>query len=429
MVNILLKILQISSAQAFGGGERHLSDLANSLAARGHEVHAVVRPNSPLLDALSLPSGNVTTLPLRNALDARSASALAKLVPVQKIEIVHAHMARDYPLAAYAVRRNPGARLIATRHVLFPLNRLHKVTLAHVSRVIAVSHAVARELKAQALIAPDKITVIQNGIDLKKIDAARSGFRRSEFCRRWELPVETSLVGSVGTLTLLKGHEDFLQAAAKLRNSHPSAFFIVSGTESAATQAYRRRLERLIQQLGLSDRVRLIGRMDDISELYCALDVFVSASHSESFGLAIVEAMAAGAAVVATDTDGAQEIIEDGRTGMLIPIGAIPALAEEIGRLLVDQGRREELANNARAHVASGLVSSEWLKKLKRSTCKRCHKGEVPGIFKKREGNDRHSSVGDENVYSTKPTSPNSSSVRSEMLDIAPLIGLLSYPI
>ncbi len=82
------------------------------------------------------------------------------------------------------------------------------------------------------------------------------------------------------------------------------AFFIVSGTESAATQEYRRRLERLIQQLGLSDRVRLIGRMEDISELYCALDVFVSASHSESFGLAIVEAMAAGAAVVATDTDG-----------------------------------------------------------------------------------------------------------------------------
>ena len=310
-----------------------------------------MRPNSPLLDELSLPGANVATLSLRNALDARSASALAKLVRLQEIEIVHAHMARDYPLAAYAVRRNPGARLIVTRHVLFPLNRLHKVTLAHVSRVIAVSHAVARELKAQALIAPDKITVIQNGIDLKKIDAARTRFRRSEFCRRWELPVEASLVGSVGTLTLLKGHEDFLQAAAKLRDSNPEAFFIVSGTESAATQEYRRRLERLIHQLGLSDRVRLIGRMEDISELYCALDIFVSASHSESFGLAIVEAMAAGAAVVATDTAGAQEIIEDGRSGLLIPIGAVSAMAEEIRRLLADQGRCEELAGNARSLV------------------------------------------------------------------------------
>jgi len=346
-----LKILQISSAQAFGGGERHLADLANSLAARGHEVHAVLRPNSPLGGELKLPQENVSTLPLRNALDARSASGLAKLVRLHQIEIVHAHMARDYPLAAYAVRRNPGARLIVTRHVLFPLNRLHQVTLAHVSRVIAVSHAVARALRAQGLVAPEKITVIQNGVDVRKIDDARRRFDRSEFCRRWDLPANGALVGSIGTLTLLKGHEDFLQAAAKVRESHPSAFFIISGTESAATQEYRRRLEQLIQQLGLNGRVRLIGRMDDISELYCALDVFVSASHSESFGLAIVEAMAAGTAVVATDTAGAQEIMEEGSSGVLIPIGAISGMAEAIRRLLVDGQRREELADNARRLV------------------------------------------------------------------------------
>jgi glycosyltransferase involved in cell wall biosynthesis len=285
---------------------------------------------------------------------------------VQKIEIVHAHMARDYPLAAYAVRRNTGARLIVTRHVLFPLNRLHKVTLAHVSRVIAVSHAVARELKAQALIAPDKITVIQNGIDLKKIDAARSRFSRVEFCRRWELPVEASLVGSVGTLTLLKGHEDFLQAAAKLRDSNPAAFFIISGTESAATQEYRRRLEYLIQQLGISDRVRLIGRIDDISELYCALDVFVSASHSESFGLAIVEAMAAGTAVVATDTEGAQEILRDGATALMVPTGGIEAMARAIQELLLNQAKRGRMAANAREEAEQRFSLSRMVAETER---------------------------------------------------------------
>lgn len=346
-----MKILQISSAQALGGGERHLADLANSLAARGHEVHAVVRSRSPLLSELKLPNENITTLPLRNALDARSASALAKLVAVRKIEVVHAHMARDYPLAAYAVRRNPGARLVVTRHVLFPLNRLHKVTLAYVSRLIAVSHAVARELQAQALIAPEKITVIQNGIDLKKIADAQNRFDRSEFCRRWDLPVESSLVGSVGTLTLLKGHEDFLQAAAELRDSTPSAFFIVSGTETAATKHYRQRLERLIQQLGLTNRVRLLGRMDDISDLYCALEVFVSASHSESFGLAIVEAMAAGVAVLATDTEGAKEIIRDGSTGILVPIGGIGHISRTVSELLAHPEKRKQMAANARTDV------------------------------------------------------------------------------
>ena len=346
-----MRILQLSSAQAFGGGERHLADLANALAARGHSVYAVVRPKSPLLEELALPQGNVITLPLRTALDARSAAALAKLVRNQKIEIVHAHMGQDYPLAAYAIRRNPSARMIATRHLMFPLNRLHKITLTHVSRLIAVSHAVARDLRTQALIAPEKIKVIPNGIDWKKIDEACERFNRAAFCERWGLPSDRPLVGSIGTLTLLKGHEDFLHTAAKLREWEPAAFFIISGTESSATRQYRVRLERLIEELGLANNVRIIGRMEDISELHCALEVFVSASHSESFGLAIVEAMAAGTAVVATDTDGAREILEDRKTGILVPIGAIQKLAEIISGLLEDPEHRRRLGDHARLSV------------------------------------------------------------------------------
>ena len=344
-----MKILQLSSAQAFGGGERHLVDLANALTARGHEVHVVVRSNLNIFGDLKVAPENVVRLPLRNALDAKSASGLARFVRNKSIDIVHAHMARDYPLAAYSVRRNPNARLVVTRHVLFPLNRLHKVTLNHTSRVIAVSHAVAQRLRAQELVAPEKITVIHNGIDVDKMEDTRQHFNRRDFCQRWDLPSASSLVGSVGTLTALKGHEDFLHAAAKLPGD--SAFFVVSGTEASTSQEYRRRLEQLIEQLGLTNRVRLIGRMSDISELYCALDIFVSASHSESFGMAIVEAMASGTAVVATQTEGAQEIIEDGHTGILIPVADSERMTTEIERLLSDRARRQELADNARALV------------------------------------------------------------------------------
>ena len=344
-----MRVLQLSSAQTFGGGERHLADLANTLAARGHEVYVVVRSNSALLTELKVPDENINIMPLRNALDARSASALSRLVSNKKIEIVHAHMAADYPLAAYAIRRNPQARLVVTRHLLFPLNRLHKITLAHVSRVIAVSHAVARELRTQGLIAPEKVTVVYNGIDLKKIEAARRRFVRDEFCRRWNLPAERRLVGSIGTLTVLKGHEDFLKAAAKIKERFSEAFFIVSGTESSATQEYLRRLERLTHQLGLSADMRVIGRMQDISELYCALDVFVSASHSESFGLAIVEAMASGAPVVATQTEGAKEILRNGATGLLVPIGGVEGMAEAVNNLLANKQLREKIAANAQA--------------------------------------------------------------------------------
>src|SRR4029078_1694530 len=99
-----------------------------------------------------LRKGDVATLSLRNSLDAKSARDLATMVHKNDIQIVHAHMARDYPLAAYAVRRNPGAKLIVTRHVLFPLNRLHRVTLTHAARVIAVSEGVGQQLRQKHVL-------------------------------------------------------------------------------------------------------------------------------------------------------------------------------------------------------------------------------------------------------------------------------------
>ena len=349
-----MRILQISSAKELGGGERHLADLANALAARGHQVFAAVRPHSPLIsELLSLPKQNVIELPLRNALDAANASRLASLVKKEEIEIVHAHMARDYPVAAYATRRNPTARLIVTRHVLFPLSRLHKLTLARVARVIAVSEAVGRQFRAAKLVPPERTTVVHNGIDVSRFERTRTRFDRSQFCRSWRLPEESVLVGSVGALTPLKGHQDFLRAAVQVGRVVPRAHFIIAGVDASAGQKTRAELESLIQQLSLAGRVSFIGRMDDITDLYSALEVFVSASHTESFGLAIVEAMAAGAAVVATKTEGAQEIIEDGRTGLLVPVADANALAESVIALLKDREQREHLSKSARASVSS----------------------------------------------------------------------------
>ena len=334
-----MRILHISSAQAFGGGERHLVDLVRGLSKRGHDLFVALRPKSPLRAELTcFPSSNFLELPLRNALDAKSSSRLSQFVANQRIEIVHAHMARDYTTAAYAARRNPSARLIVTRHVLFPLSRLHKFTLSHAARVIAVSEAVARQLAAQKLTKTEKISVVHNGVDFSRFDSTEDRFDRKHFRRDLDLPEDCLLVGSVGELNPLKGHQDFLEAAAQI--SEPKAHFIVAGVDVSPSQANLSALKQSIQKLQLSARVRLIGRMPDITHLFRALDVFVSASHTESFGLAIAEAMAAGTPVVATKTEGAQEIIQDWETGLLVPIGDVNAMAQSISMLLGDEERR-----------------------------------------------------------------------------------------
>ena len=156
-----MRILQICSARQIGGGERHLADLANGLTRRGHDVFAALNPSSPLRSELSsVTEQNIVQAPMRNALNVSSALKLARFVSENRIQIIHAHVARDYPLAALVARRS-SARLILTRHVLFPMNRTHKLSLRRTNRVIAVSQAVAEGLRAQRIFSEEKIVKLQ----------------------------------------------------------------------------------------------------------------------------------------------------------------------------------------------------------------------------------------------------------------------------
>lgn len=343
-----MRILQICSARALGGGERHLADLANGLTRHGHEVYGALVAGSPLPAELTeLPAENIIELPLRNSLDLTSAVKLSQFIRRNQIEIVHAHLARDYPLAAFAVRRAGGARLILTRHVLFPLSRVHKVLLRRVARVIAVSQAVADGLIEQDIFERDKVVVIHNGVDLERFaktreyDAAEPQKLGAKFC-----------VGTVGELAPIKGQETFLRAAAIVSSRRDDVEFIVAGEDKSRTGENQRLLERMIDELNLSQRVRINGWVDDVVELFRTFDVFVSASRSESFGIAMVEAMASGVPVIATMTAGAREIIDEDQTGVLVPIADAEAMALALGKLLDDPQRRERLTDDARRVVS-----------------------------------------------------------------------------
>jgi len=343
-----LKILQISSAQAFGGGERHLVDLSNELTRRRHEVFAIVRPRSPLVPRLTeLSPEHIQTLPLRNALDVSSANQLAAFVKRHKIEIVHAHMARDYSLAAFATRRNPGTRLIVTRHVLFRLNRLHSRVLSRASRVIAVSEAVARELRKQNLLSASKISVVRNGVDVDALSTVRDSIQRQQQFVKYGFPSDALVAGTVGQLSPLKGHDVFIQAAATVAENLPNARFVIAGSDVSRDGETVVALTRLTRELGVENHFRFVGAVDDVSSVLSVLDLFVSASRSEAFGLAMVEAMACSVPIVATDTEGAREVVEEQETGLLVPVGDHEALAASITRLLSDSKLRARMGQLA----------------------------------------------------------------------------------
>ncbi len=354
-----MKILHVSSARHFGGGERHLVDLARGLAGRGHEIYSALRPDSPLrAEMLSLNARGVFELPLRNSFDIRSALGLARFVRKHEVEIVHAHVARDYPLAALAVRRSPSARLVVTRHVLFPLGRAHRLALANVSRVVAVSEAVARSLRARSIFSADKIRVVPNGVDVRKFEEARRMFEhgRREPGSKPHAPLR---VGIVGELSEVKGQDIFIRAARMVvERFKGSVEFVIVGDEASNAGGQRAALESLVSELRLTNNVRFTGRCEDVAALLASLDVFVSASRSEAFGIALVEAMASGLPVVAAATEGAREIIEEGKTGLMVPVNDADSLAAVVSVLLGDEPRRRALGERAR-ETAAGRFSLE----------------------------------------------------------------------
>ncbi|HXI24014.1 MAG TPA: glycosyltransferase family 4 protein [Pyrinomonadaceae bacterium] len=333
-----MRILHICSARSIGGGEKHVASLANGLAQRGHDVFAALAPDSPLRVLLQdVPRDHIIELPMRNALSLGSAWKLARFARSHSVQIIHAHVGRDYPLAALAAGRS-SAQLVLTRHVMFPLGRVHKLTLRRTARVIAVSQPVADALRSQAIFKSEVIRVIHNGIDVEAFATAKTTAPPNRKKLR---------VGAVGELAPVKRHEDFVRVAQSICAERDDVEFIIAGEDKSPDGENRSRLTQLIADAHLEDRVQLAGWTEDVAKLLATLDLFVSTSASESFGMAVVEAMAAGIPVVATETDGACEVIVPGVTGRIAPVGDIDALAKSISELLSDPAERARLGANA----------------------------------------------------------------------------------
>lgn len=342
-----VRVLYISSARTFGGGERHVVDLAREMTVRGHEIYVALRPTNEWQNRLDfLPPERFMHVSIRNSFGMFSANRIAQFIERNNIDIVHAHVARDYIAASVAARSARKARFVLTRHVMFPMKAYHRLALRNVDAAIAVSPAVGKQL--ERIFPPEKIHVIPNGIHIS--ETPRDAPAAAEFRQFHDIPADAQLIVTLGELKLLKGQRDFVLAANEVAKTHPGARFIIAGRDNTLDKKFRRELKRLVGVFGLDEKFTWLDWLDDIQPLLAACDLFVSPSHSESFGLAILDAMAAGVAVVATATDGAKSLIDD--ADALVPVKDPLALAATIRTFLDDDEKRKRLRINLRATAA-----------------------------------------------------------------------------
>lgn len=359
-----MRILQISSATNFGGGERHFVDLCRGLAGKGHDVLVVIRPSAAWTEQLSfLPPENIIHLSLRNSLDVFSALNLVKIIREEKIDIVHAHLARDYAIVSLAVRIAKTARLVLTRHVFFRINPLHKWSFPKNTTFITPTSGGRRKLLQQHIVSPEQIHLIYCGINTQHFAEVSENIKRRALRGQLNLPEEKQLVGIAGEITEHKGQLDFVRAAAIVLKDLPETEFLIVGQDSSPQQSHQMRLLKLIKELNLQDKIHLLGFWEDVAPIYSLLNVFVSASHTEPFGLVITEASAAKVPVVATATDGATEIIIDGETGRLVPIENVEALGQAIVEFLGDTKMRQKFAEKAYQRIEKHFGLKEMIDK------------------------------------------------------------------
>lgn len=344
-----MRILQVSSATTIGGGEVHVMDLCRALQQRGHDVHLAARPGSPLVERLG--SGSITChrLPLRNSLDVDSAWRLSRLIRHHQIDVIHGHVARDYLVCALARRLAGCSQLVLTRHHYLPIKGHwgYRKTLRSVGKIIAVSESVRRGLIASLNLPPDQVMTIPNWVNPDEYRELPDSQRaRARFDVQQPL-----VVGMVGQMTPAKGQEEFIRAAALVASWRDDVVFLVAGEEEAGEGRFTESLRQLSCELAVSDRIHFLGRVEDLPSLFAVLTMLALPAWQEAFSIVLIQAMAAGLPVIASDVGGPAEIVTHGVTGLLVPPRRVEALAQAINRLLGDPDLRRRLGVAARKEV------------------------------------------------------------------------------
>lgn len=348
-------VIHYSDSTTFGGTERAILRLiraTDSTRWRPVLLHHAGSPEA-LVDGARCLGAETSCVPLvAGKFDVASLARLTRAVRRHRASVLHAHLpwplACKYGIAAARAARVPA--IVATAQLHVELDRAGFVDLQHrlvtslVDRYIAVSADVAAQLERRFAVPPSKVTVVPNAVDIDEIDA---GLQARPF--DWPVPPGRRSALVLARLESEKGIDVAIQAVTQIRDLH----LVIAGTGSS-----RAALEATATTLGVADRVHFLGHRADPAALLGCADAFVLPSLVEGFPLSVLEAMAAGVPVVATDIAGTREAVEHGRTGLLVPPRDPTALADAVEQTLAKPRDTARRAARAREHVRRDLSSA-----------------------------------------------------------------------
>jgi sugar transferase (PEP-CTERM/EpsH1 system associated) len=332
-----------------GGAEVLIARMARRFASEYRVVLICLNELGTLGESLREEDFPIHVVGRRPGVDLSCSRRLARIFRRERVDVVHAHLYGPFFYSALA--RLPGRRppIIFTEHGRLspdptkpathgPINR---ILLRRRDRVVAVGQDVRQALIKTEGFPPDRVEVIYNGIDLTAYREV--GLDRQEVRRELGLGADDFVLIQVARLDPVKDHATTLRAMARLVALRDDVRLVIAGDGPRSGP-----IDEQVRDLGLERHVLRLGRRGDVPRLLGAADVALLTSRSEGIPLALIEAMAAGLPVVATRVGGVPEVVEEGRTGVLVPAGDDAALAARLASLAADPQNRAALGRGGR---------------------------------------------------------------------------------
>ncbi len=380
------KVLFLDHTAAISGGEIALANLVRHLNPEKVKAVVVLGADGPLRERLQ--TAEVHVIPLapsvatqkKDLLGIRSlfrgrdivhlakyVSRLMKFMREHEIEIIHSNSLKADIIGGVAGRLT-GRKVIwhvrdrieddyLPRPVVGAFRLLSRL-IPHY--VIANSIATLRtlELRPGALA-----TSIPSGVELSdRIAIVHDGTVPQPVTRNHHVGFR---IGLIGRISPWKGQHIFIQAAAQVHRRFPQTKFVIIGAALFGEEKYDREVRALPAQLGIESEVEFTGFCNDIPRMVASLDMVVHASITgEPFGQVIIEGMAAGKPVVATNGGGVPEIVEDGKTGILVPMSDVQAMTDAICKIIADPVRAAEMGRLGRKRVMENFTSDQTARRV-----------------------------------------------------------------
>lgn len=356
-------VLHLIDTAGPGGAETIFAQLADRMGSLTRTI-AVVPREDWLSTHLRKLGVQPYVLAAKGSFNLRYLLKLLHIARQHDVKLIHTHLLGSAVYGAFLglLIRTPVLSVLHGPTDLQQPGRLPRLKARlldrYCSHIIAVS-ASTREALESFGIRSERSLLIQNGIDTTRYCPGRAIDLRTEL----GLTSRDLLIGAVGNIRKPKAYEDLIEAAASLLPSHPQVHFIIVGQgEELALAALRSHASNR----GIAGRVHFVGFRQASPDLYRNFDVFVSSSRSEGLSLAFLEAMSSGLPIVATRSGGPQEVIENGHTGLLVPVNDPEALCAALKCVIEDPELRQSFGSAGRARVVGNYSLESTLHQYER---------------------------------------------------------------